>query len=159
MTSFEATTNDRIVERATAADLRLVRFLYCDYGNMVRGKATHAAHLGKRLDEGIALVTGQLAMNAFDELQPVPSMTAVGEVRIVPDPDSFVILPYAPRTASMMSDLMTLEREPWDACPRFFLRRVIAKAADRQIRVEAAFEIEFFLARETEDGFAPFDDS
>jgi glutamine synthetase len=159
MTSREASTNDRIVERATAADLRLVRFLYCDYGSMVRGKATHAAHLGKRLNEGIALVTGQLAMNAFDELQPVPGMTAVGEVRIVPDPDSFAILPYAPRTASMMSDLMTLESEPWDACPRYFLRRVIAQAAEHQVRVEAAFEVEFFLARETEDRFAPFDDS
>jgi glutamine synthetase len=151
--------NEWVLEQATAADLRLVRFLYCDYGSMVRGKATHASHLDKRLEEGIALVTGQLAMNAFDYLQPLPGMTAVGEVRIVPDPESFVIVPYAPSTGSMMSDLMTLDRTPWDACPRHFLRRVLAKAADHKIRAEAAFEIEFFLAKESETGFVPYDDS
>jgi glutamine synthetase len=154
-----ASTNEWVLEQSTDADLRLVRFLYCDYGSMVRGKATHAAHLSKRLDEGIALVTGQLAMNSFDDLRPIPGMTAVGEVRIVPDPNSFVILPYAPRTASMMSDLMTLDRTPWEACPRYFLRRVLTKAAESRMRAEAAFEIEFFLARETDDGFVPFDDS
>jgi glutamine synthetase len=151
--------NDSVLEQAVAADLRLVRFLYCDYGSMVRGKATHVSHLNKRLVEGIALTTAQPAMNAFDELQTVPGMTAVGEIRIVPDPNSYAIVPYAPRSASMMSDLLTLDRTPWDACPRYFLRRVIDKAAKSKIRAEAAFEIEFFLARETEAGFAPYDDS
>jgi glutamine synthetase len=159
MTSRDVSAKASVLEQATNADLRLVRFLYCDYGSMVRGKATHVAHLSKRLDEGIALVTGQLAMNALDDLQPLPGMTAVGEVRIVPDPESFVILPYSPRTASMMSDLFTLDREPWAACPRQFLWRVIDAAAKRHVRAEAAFEVEFFLARETETGFSPYDDS
>jgi glutamine synthetase len=159
MTSRDSTAKDWVIEQSTAADLRLVRFLYCDYGSQIRGKATHTSHLGKRLDEGIALVTGQLAMNALDNMQAVPGMSPIGEVRIVPDPESFVILPYAPRTGSMMSDLVQLDRKPWPACPRLFLRRMTEAAARRRVRVESAFEIEFFLARETETGYARLDDS
>jgi glutamine synthetase len=86
-------------------------------------------------------------------------MSAVGEVRLVPDPESFVVLPYAPRTGALMADLLRLDREPWEACPRSFLRRTLDRAAAAGIRAEAAFEHEFYLAR-LEDGVAvPLDRS
>lgn len=141
------------------ADLRLIRFLYCDYGSMLRGKATHADHIAHRINEGIALVTGMFAMNGLDALQDVPGMTAVGEVRIVPDPESFRVLPYVPQTASMMSDIQQLNGAPWHACPRSFLKRVLARAANRNIRVETVFENEFFLARQEEGEWLPADQS
>jgi glutamine synthetase len=160
---MSGTRRDAVVQRllldTEQADLRLVRFLYCDYGSLVRGKATHAEHLRKRLDEGIALVIGQIAMNALDQLQPVPEMTAVGEVRIIPDPSSFRILPYVPHTGMMMSELQLLDGEPWDACPRTFLRRMNERFEERQFRVEIVLENEFFLAREVEGELVPADNS
>jgi glutamine synthetase len=39
----------------------------------------------------------------MDELQPVDGMGPVSEVRIKPDPDTFVTLPYAPGAAAMLS--------------------------------------------------------
>ena len=153
-------SQDAVVATALDHDLRLVRFLYSDLGGMLRGKATHVAHLAGRVDEGIALTRAQMAMNALDQLQGIPGMTAVGEVRIVPDPASFVVLPYAPRTGAMMSDLLDLERQPWDACPRSFLKRVLKGMAARGIRAEAAFEVEFFLGRQTDaGGYEPVDRS
>lgn len=150
---------EQVIDKTKRADLRLVRFLYCDYGSVVRGKATHADHIRHRLNEGIALVTGQTAMNGLDELQAIPGMTAVGEVRIVPDPESFRVLPYVPQTASIMSDLQLLNGAPWEACPRSFLRRMIAKAASKSIRVETVFENEFFLARPENGAWVPADQS
>ncbi len=150
---------EAVLNQVAVADLRLVRFLYCDYGSIVRGKATHATHLRNRLEEGIALTQAQMAMNALDQLQAVPGMTAVGEVRLVPDPESFVVLPYVPRTGSMMCDLLRLDREPWQACPRSFLRRTLERAAARRIRVEAVFEHEFFLARQVDGTVVPADQS
>ncbi len=150
---------NRVLAAADAAGLRLVRFLYGDYGGIVRGKATHAAGLADRLEEGIALTTAQLAMNARDELQDIPGMTAVGEVRLVPDPHSFTILPYVPRTGAMMCDLFTLDRSLWEACPRAFLRRMIDRARQEGLMVEAVFENEFFLAREEDGRYVPADDS
>lgn len=150
---------DRVLVSADAAGLRLVRFLYCDYGGIVRGKATHAAGLADRLEEGIALTTAQLAMNARDELQDIPGMTAVGEVRLVPDPQSFTILPYAPRTGAMMCDLVTLDRSLWEACPRAFLRRMIDRAGQEGLMIQAVFENEFFLARNEDRRYVPADNS
>ncbi|MEJ7763417.1 MAG: hypothetical protein WKF80_11555, partial [Thermomicrobiales bacterium] len=128
---------DRVVKSAHAMDLRLVRFLYADFGGIVRGKATHAAGLADRIEEGIALTTAQMASNALDDLLDIPGMTAVGEVRLVPDPSSFTVLPYAPRTGQMMCDLMTLDRRLWAFCPRATLRRAIAAAADEGLDVQA----------------------
>lgn len=159
--SHERTTAaaSAVLDAVVEADLRLVRFLYCDLGGLVRGKATHAAHLGSRINDGIALTCAQMAMNALDQLQDIPGMTAVGEVRIVPDPDSFVVLPYVPKTGAMFSSLVDLDQQPWAACPRSFLRTVIAAAAEQGLRAETAFELEFFLGRSGEGGYEPVDRS
>lgn len=152
-------SKDAVLEQAALNDLRLVRFLYCDYGSIIRGKATNTKQLASRMDEGIGLVRGMMVMNSLDQLQSAPDMTAVGEVRIVPDPESFAVLPYAPGVGSMMSDFKTLDREPWEACPRTFLRRVLDGAAARKIRIEAAIENEFFLVREVDGRMVPADQS
>lgn len=36
---------DDVLRRALAAPLRLVRFMYCDNGGTIRGKATHVSGL------------------------------------------------------------------------------------------------------------------
>jgi glutamine synthetase len=98
------------------------------------------------------------AMNMLDHLQPVEGMGPVGEIRLVPDPESFVVLPYAPHAAAMMCDMLTLERQPWGACPRTFLKRQIARAAERGLTVQAALEGEFSLFREPQPGvYEPID--
>jgi glutamine synthetase len=98
------------------------------------------------------------AMNMLDKLQPVAGMGPVGEVRIVPDPDSFVVLPYAPHSAAMMSDLVQLDGRPWGACPRSFLKRMLARAAEADFTIQAALENEFTLLRVEDDGrYQPID--
>src|SRR5205814_3261489 len=51
------------------------------------------------------------------------------------------------------------ERQPWEACPRTFLKRMVASAAHLGIVMQAAVEHEFYLARETPGGYEPFDHS
>lgn len=152
-------TRDDVVRMAQAANLQQVQFLFVDNGGIIRGKVTHAHHLAKRLAGGIGLTPAMQAMNILDQLQPIPGMGPVGEVRLVPDPDTFRVLPYQPRTGSVLCDLHTLAREPWEACPRSFLKRMVAKAADAGIRVLAAYEGEFTLAYPDTDGFRPIDEA
>src|SRR5213078_2898123 len=85
-----------VVERAEAADLRLVRFVWCGNDGTVRAKASSMPGLEGRIESGIGLTVAMQAMNALDQLQPVEGMGPVGEVRLVPDPDTFRVLPYAP---------------------------------------------------------------
>jgi len=150
----------RVVERARRAGVRLVRFLYTDNGGVTRGKATHVESLGSRLTDGIGLTVAMQAMNMLDQLQPVEGLGPVGEIRLMPDPRTFTVLPYAPHAAAMTSDMCTLDGAPWAACPRAFLKRQIAAGAAAGFSLRAAFECEFTLGVRTPDGtFAPLDES
>jgi glutamine synthetase len=54
----------------------------------------------------------------------------------------------------------TLAGQPWELCPRTFLKAMAARAASEGLTVQAAFEYEFYLARQSADGsFVPADDS
>ena len=79
--------------------MRLVRFVYCDNGGVIRGKVVPVDQLANRMRTGVGITTAMLAMNSLDQLQPVEGMGPVGEIRLVPDPATFTVLPYAPRTA------------------------------------------------------------
>lgn len=145
--------NDIILDATESADLRLARLVYCDFAGLLRGKATHAAGLADRLIEGVGLSKAHLALDGLDRLQEAAGLPPVGEVRLVPDPSSFTILPYAPRTAMLFGDMLTLDRKPWECCPRSMLRRVLDEAEERYLSVEAVFETEYYIGeRRLNDG-------
>jgi glutamine synthetase len=148
-----------IVQRADEAGLRLVRFLWCGNDGTVRGKASAIRGLEGRLDSGIGLTVAMQAMNGLDQLQAVEGMGPVGEVRLVPDLETFRILPYAPRTGAVLVDLVGLDGEPAPQCPRSFLKRMAARLAERGASLEVAFENEFSLAVVSDEGFVPVDSS
>lgn len=149
---------EQLITAANTHNVRLIRFLYCDNGGTIRGKVAHIDSLARRLETGIGLTVAMQAMNMLDQLQPVEGMGPVGEIRLVPDPDSFVILPYAPHSAAMMVDMVKLDRQPWEACQRYFLRRMIGRAADQGFSIQAAFENEFSLFYpDGAGGYTPID--
>src|SRR5689334_13629749 len=148
-----------VLQRAQEAHLRLVRFLYCDNGGIIRGKSTHVQGLGHRMFEGIGQTLAMQAFAGVDVLAAVEGMGPIGEFRLVPDPNTFVVLPYAPNAGMMLCDMLSQDRQPWSACPRTFLKRMIAAAAHMGITAQAAIEHEFYLARETPEGYVPFDHS
>jgi glutamine synthetase len=150
---------DEIVARAETAGLRLVRFLYCDNDGIIRGKSTGIAGLKDRLETGIGLTVAMQAFTMLDHLATVEGMGPVGEIRLVPDPDTFVIAPYAPHTGVLLVDMETLDGKPYAADGRAFLRRMIARAAESDIEIVAAFEPEWSLARKEDGAFVPLDDS
>ncbi|HLJ82005.1 MAG TPA: glutamine synthetase, partial [Ktedonobacterales bacterium] len=119
---------DTVVRMAEEAQLRLVRFMYCDNGGILRGKASHITGLARRMTEGIGQSLAMQAFAGIDALAPVDGLGPVGEFRLVPDPETFVVLPYAPNTGMMLCDLLDQNRQPWGACPRTFLKRQIAEA-------------------------------
>ena len=150
---------EQILSTAQPAGVRLVRFLYCDNGGIIRGKTTSIARLAERCSDGIGLTKAMMAMNAFDSLQPVEGLGAVGEIRLVPDVASFTVLPYGPHSAAMYCDQLEHDGRPWGACPRSFLKRMEARLAARGWHLEAAYEAEFSLARREGDGYVPFDET
>jgi glutamine synthetase len=155
----------KALERADIEGADVVRFLYADHGGIIRGKASSRGRLAERLRTGIGHTVAMMAMSMLDSLQPVAGMGPVGEVRIVPDPATFTMLPYAPGAAAMCADLVRLDGDPWEACARNFLKQAIAELAGDGYALAAAFEPEFTLGNRVPDPaggpdrLVPIDDS
>ncbi|MGH3246361.1 MAG: glutamine synthetase family protein, partial [Trebonia sp.] len=145
--------------RAMAEHISLTRFLYVDHGGIVRGKAAATARLAERIGSGIGHTRAMMAMSMMDELAPVDGMGPIGEVRIKPDPGTFVPLPYAPRAAAMLADQVNPDGSPWDGCARTFLKQAIAELAAEGYELQASLEPEFSLGRHEGASFTPIDES
>ncbi len=146
-----------VVTAAHQADVKLIRFEYCDVSGVARSKAIHVAQLEHKLLEGVSLTRAQMAINLLETVVDIEGMEPIGEIRLVPDPDTFTVLPWAPGNASVLCDQLGHDRLNWGACPRSYLKDVLARAAEAGFTVQATFENEYYLAREDEGRYVPFD--
>ena len=76
-------------ERPDLSGLRTVRFLYCDHGNIIRGKTAHAAGLSESLESGIGLTVAMQAFTLTEHLASGTRLGPVGEIRLVPGSRTF----------------------------------------------------------------------
>ena len=113
--------------------------------------------LASKLVEGVSLTRAQTAIDLLEQLVHVEGMEPVGEIRLVPDPATFTVLPWAPGSASVLCDQLDHDRTDWGACPRSYLKRVLARAAERGLFVQASVENEYYLAREVDGQYVASD--
>lgn len=125
----DLTSVQELVERITADEVSLLRFAYCDLAGITRCKAIHVSQLPDKLVSGTGLTRAQMALNVLDELIDIEGMAPVGEIRLLPDLDSYRPAPWLPRTATVRCDQIGHDREDWGACPRAVLRRSAALLA------------------------------
>jgi len=147
---------EEILESVKREKIRLIRYLYCDPAGVIRGKTVTASQLPSKITEGVGLTRAQHAVNLFEDLIPIEGMEPVGEVRIVPDMDTFGILPWVDRTASFYCDLTEQDGSEWGGCTRSVLKRAIAKLDALGLEMYSAFESEFYLATMGADGPIPW---
>jgi len=154
---FARVTAKEIAKRVDEAGLRFVRFLWCGNDGTVRAKSSARHGLEGRLEAGIGLTVAMQAMNGLDQLQPVPGMGPVGEIRLVPDLDTFRELPYAPHAGAVLTDHVRLDGVPAAVCQRSFLKRMEARVAERGLVLRVSFENEFSLATKVDGAYVPID--
>ena len=150
-------TANEIARRVDDAGVRLVRFLWCGNDGTTRAKSSGRRGLEGRLEAGIGLTVAMQAMNGLDQLQPVAGMGPVGEVRLVPDLETFRLLPYAPHTGALLTDHVGLDGDPSPVCQRSFLARMESRLAQRGVVLRASFENEFSLATKIGEAYVPID--
>lgn len=147
-------------ERVKSQGVRLVRFAYCDNANLIRAKAVPAERLAGAVESGVGFSVAQQALPVmYDAVIPDAGLGPVGEVWLIPEMETLTALPYSPGAATVLGDFVTHDGRPWDHCPRTFLKRAIAEAAAAGVSVVASFENEFYLLRETADGYRPLDET
>lgn len=122
---------------------------FVDIHGMCKGKVTPMSHFD-RMMQGSELFTGAA-------LDGVPQEINDDEVGTMPDPDSVTVLPWNSEIAWFASDLH-LVGQPFEACSRTILKRVLKQAADMGYCFNLGIETEFFIFKETQDGFGPVSD-
>ncbi len=124
----------------------LTRVMWCDNAGLTRAKAVTRHALGSALRHGVGLSMGQQALPMmYDAVVEGSGLSAVGEVRLVPDLSTLTALPYAEGSSAALGDMRTLGGEPWAHCPRQFARRQVEALSELGYSVLASFENEFYL--------------
>ncbi len=153
-------TAEEVLRRVDAADVELIRIVFVNGSGVPRGRVVDAETLPHVLERGANVTHAMGSFDARDRLAPEGRFGPAGEVRVVPDPGTFTVLPYADRAALVLADLRDLDGEPWAAGPRAQLGRYLDEIGDRGYVPRTAFESEFYYVRETDDGErVPADDS
>lgn len=122
---------------------------FVDIHGMSKGKVVPLSHFD-RMMQGSELFTGAA-------LDGVPQEINDDEVGTMPDPDSATVLPWNPEVVWFASDLH-LVGQPFEACCRTILKRVLGQAAAMGYRFNLGIETEFFIFKDTETGFGPVSD-
>ncbi len=84
----------------------------------------------------------QSAFGALDLLTPDSIYGCVGELKHIPDLDTFRILPYAEKCAMVIGDFYTKDMKIFEADPRPILKE---KLKELDFDVVATFETEFYF--------------
>jgi glutamine synthetase len=127
----------------------LVMFLHTDLSAISRGRSFALPELADRLPIGVGWVPANAALTAFGGIADPNPWGSVGDVRLLPDPETEVRVADLPGVSPLhffQCDVVNLDGTGWPACPRIFLKRVVREFADETgLQVVATFEHEFYL--------------
>jgi glutamine synthetase len=143
------------VEELRAAGVRHVVCTMVDSGSITRVKCFRLedleqfAHSGSGFSILWALV---LTNDHFTTTEAIKG--PVGDMRMLPDLNAVVQLARTPEWAWVPFDLFDQEGQPLAVCPRQFLKRMIGDARQAGFQLGMAYELEWFLGLDTEDGSA-----
>jgi glutamine synthetase len=144
-----------IIKQIQEHGVRLIRAVFAGPDGVIRAKAVTPGEVIGMLSSGIGLARAQTSITAFDTLPRESAYQPVGEIRIAPDPGTFVVLPYLKGHARMLADLVARTGEPWELCPRSLLKKVLNQLDERGFVANVAFENEFMLFEKQSDTWEP----
>ncbi len=127
----------------------LVALVCCDLGAIVRGRAVLSTELEEHLRSGIGWVPANHALTPLGPVAAPNPFGSTGDLRLLPDARTRVrVGPDAENSALelMLCDIVDTAGQPWECCPRSFLREALNEL-ERALgaRLVASFEHEFQL--------------
>ncbi len=132
----------------------LVSLVCCDLGSIVRGRSVFSADLGEHLQTGIGWVPANHALTPLGPVAEPNPFGSTGDLRLMPDADTRVLVGDGGSDGDdddgalefVLCDIVETDGEPWECCPRNFLRRALDELEQETgARVHASFEHEFQL--------------
>jgi glutamine synthetase len=134
------------------SDEELVALVCCDLGSVVRGRSLLASALEAQLAQGVGWVPANHALTPLGPVAEPNPFGSTGDLRLLPDPATRVrVEGDAEETGAgaldfMLCDIVETDGQPWECCPRGFLRDTLTLLEDELgARVRTSFEHEFQL--------------
>ncbi len=148
---------DDVLKRVKAENVNLIKFQWLGNDLIPRALVSHADYLSVHARDGIGVPKALQSFNVLDKIAYDGSWGSESkELKIVPDLNTFAVLPYAPGSARLMSELNDTDLKPHVTDARYFLRRMIAKAQDIGYSPMASCELEFYLFHHDGQPITPY---
>lgn len=152
MTTDEERRIERRVEQLQATGVRHVVATMVDSGSITRVKCFGLEDLASfaRSGSGFSILWALVLTN--DQFTTTKAISGpVGDMRMLPDTEAIVQLAATPEWAWAPLDLYDQEGAPLPVCPRGYLKRMTARAAELGYALRMAYELEWFLGKATDD--------
>ena len=137
--SIDPATLEKLQSEIKSHNLKYLVPSYVDMHGIPKAKMVPVSYLERMLG-GSELFTGAA-------LDGVPQNMADDEVGAVPDPESFIVVPWRDDVGWFASDLW-YQGQPFEPCNRGILKRVLKKAADKGYTINCGIEAEFFVFKD-----------
>ena len=157
---MNASTGDALARTAQAIDdsgLELVRFAWCDTHGMLRGKTLTAAAAQRALYSGIGMVGTLMLKDSSDRTvfkvfepgieRELPGFECAANLLLVPNPESFRVLPWAARTGWIQCQPVFQNGAPVPYDTRRQLQLALDRLAGRGLGMVCGLEVEFHIYR------------
>lgn len=160
-TDDQATLTEQIRRRVTEDGVRMIRMAWADTHGHVRAKMVSVPVFLAALSDGYVINVATFTLDAsggrvFRSFvrgggMGLDEMTGSPNLIIVPDPDTFRVLPWAPGIGWVLCDEYFTDGRPFHFSSRQILKKQIAKLADRKIDLKIGLEVEWYLRRLDEE--------
>jgi len=127
----------------------LVALVCCDLGSIVRGRSLFASELDAQLDAGVSWVPANHSLTPLGSLAESSPFGSTGDLRLLPDVDTHIRVEASSGARPLelvLCDIVETDGQPWECCPRRFLREALDQLEDELgARLSSSFEHEFQL--------------
>ncbi len=135
--------------------LDMVRISFPDQHGLLRGKTVVAGDVAKLMRSGVSITSSLLAKDTSNKtVLPIwnaggafglAALEGAGDVLMAPDPSTFRVLPWSPKSGWMLADLYTPSGAPVELASRNILRGALERLAARGFDFVAGLEVEFHV--------------
>jgi glutamine synthetase len=137
--------NDRgkewVLKECADKGVEFIRLWFTDILGQMKSFAITIEELEGALNEGMGFDGSSIT--GYQDIQE-------SDMIAMPDPSTFTLLPWRPQdksVAKMFCDVLTPDGQPYAGDPRYILKRVLKKAADKGYTFYVGPELEYFYFR------------
>lgn len=147
--------------------LEVVRISFPDQHGLLRGKTVAAGDVLKLLRSGVSITSSLLAKDTSNKtVLPIWSsggafglaaLEGAGDVLMLPDPASFRVLPWSPRSGWLLADLYMTDGRPVPFATRDVLASALRRLEPHGYDFIAGLEVEFHVFKAVARDIEPED--